>query len=223
MRPHYHSDDSSDDEEVEENASLPARRAQFTVHLLLDSLPRDQLEVFSWQNWEPLNVDNFFLLCKNQKNLRVLEMGPMNQAIDPLLEKQPDVFDKMGKIDSIDVYPDTIDRLKASHKLLKAKPNVANLCVSTGFEYATESDQPPDLHDSSTRPGLLTRTLFSHMMPFDKCKPLVLKNLDLDTIELRVSLVCGAQLLIAFATTLSMFFASRNPCGIWLVRDLANI
>lgn len=186
---HYQSDDSSEEEEVEESPLLPARRAQFTVRLLLDSLPRDQLEVFSWQNWEPLNVDNFFLLCRNQKKLRVLEMGPMNQPIDPLLEKLPDIFDKLTEIDSIDVYPDTMDRLRASHKLLKAKPEVANLCVSTGFEYANEGEPPPDLHDSSTRPGLLTRTLFSHMMPFEKCQPLMLKNLDLDTIELRVGLI----------------------------------
>lgn len=45
---HYHSDDSSDEEEVEESASIPARQAQFTVRLLLDFLPRDILYAFRY-------------------------------------------------------------------------------------------------------------------------------------------------------------------------------
>ena len=45
---HYHSDDSSGEEEVEESASIPARQAQFTVRLLLDFLPRDILDIFRY-------------------------------------------------------------------------------------------------------------------------------------------------------------------------------
>ncbi|MCJ1287072.1 hypothetical protein MMC26_006420 [Xylographa opegraphella] len=176
---HYHSDDSSEEEEVEESATIPARQAQFTVRLLLDFLPKDILNIFSWQNWEPLSVDNFLLLCKKQRSLRVLEIGPMDRPLAPVLEKHPDIFDKLTELNSIDVYPDTLDRLTASQKLLQAKPDIEHLCISTGFEYSNED--PDDLHDSSIRPGLISRTLFSHMQPFDKCKPFHLKNLDLDT------------------------------------------
>ena len=186
---HYPSDDSSEEDEPEESATIPARQAQFTVRLLLDFLPRDQLEAFSWQTWEPFSVDNFLLLCKKQKKLRLIEIGPMDRALDPVLEKQPDFFEDLTEIKSIDCYPESIDRLKAAQRALKAKPGIQNLCVSTGFEYAQEGlEIPPDLQDSSTRPGLLTRTLFSHMMPFETCTPYTLKDLDLDTIELRVSL-----------------------------------
>jgi hypothetical protein len=45
---HTYSDDSSDEEEVEENAQIPARQAQFTVRLLLDFLPANTLEVFRY-------------------------------------------------------------------------------------------------------------------------------------------------------------------------------
>ncbi|MCJ1384471.1 hypothetical protein MMC17_007588 [Xylographa soralifera] len=183
---HYHSDDSSEEEEVEESASIPARQAQFTVRLLLDFLPRDILDVFSWQNWEPLSVDNFLLLCNKQRSLKVLEIGPMDRPLAPVLEKYPNTFDKLTELNSIDVYPDTLDRLKASQRLLQAKPDIDHLCISTGFEYSNED--PEDLHDSSTRPGLISRTLFSHMQPFDNCKPFHLKNLDLDTIELRYAI-----------------------------------
>ena len=185
----YHSDDSSDEDDQEENVTIPARQSQLTVRILLDFLPANILEVFSWQNWEPLSVDNFMLLCQKQKSLRVLEIGPMDRPLDPLLEKHPDIFEGLTELNSVDVYPDTVDRLKASQKLLKAKPHIEHLCVSTGFEYAhNHNDIPEDLHDSSTRPGLISRTLFSHMMPFETCEsPMVLKNLDLDTIELRVT------------------------------------
>lgn len=45
---HYHSDDSSDEDESEENTVIPARQAQFTVRLLLDFLPSNILEVFRY-------------------------------------------------------------------------------------------------------------------------------------------------------------------------------
>ena len=109
----------------------------------------------------------------------------MDRPLTPVLEKHPDIFDKLTALNSIDVYPDTVDRLKASQRLLQAKPDIDNLCVSVGFQYSMED--PDDLHDSSTRPGLLSRTLFSHMQPFDNCKPFHLKKLDLDTVELRAS------------------------------------
>ncbi|MCJ1411703.1 hypothetical protein MMC19_005795 [Ptychographa xylographoides] len=180
---HYHSDDSSDEEDIEESASIPARQAQFTVRLLLDHLPRDTLQIFSWQNWEPLSVDNFILLCKKQHKLRVIEIGPMDTALTPILQKNLGIFENLKELNSIDMYPDSVDRLKASQILLQAKPEIAHLCVSNGFEYSNEV--PEDLHDSSTRHGLLSRTLFSHMQPFETCKPYCLSSLDLDTVELR--------------------------------------
>lgn len=48
------SSDESEEEEVEvrvEDVSGAARQAQLTVRLLLDFLPNDILETFSWQNW----------------------------------------------------------------------------------------------------------------------------------------------------------------------------
>lgn len=57
------------------------------------------------------------------------------------------------------------------------------LQLSSGFAYAGVI--PEDLEDSSTRPGLLTRTVFSHMMPFETCTPMILKKLSIDNIDLR--------------------------------------
>lgn len=55
--------------------------------------------------------------------------------------------------------------------------------LSSGFAYSGEIHG--DLEDSSTRPGLLTRTVFSHMMPFETCTPMILKKLSIDNIDLR--------------------------------------
>ena len=139
----------------------------------------------SWQCWEPLNVSNFELLCKNHHDsLRVVDIGPMDRLLFPVMNAKPKVFTGMPELYAIDMYPDTVDRLRACQKLLEDHPKVENLVVSNSF--AQSNELPEDLHDSSTRPGLLTRTIFSHKLPFERCKPLKLKNLDLDTIELRV-------------------------------------
>ena len=135
------------------------------------------------------------MLCRNHHDsLRVVDIGPMDRLLHPVMVANPKIFTAMPELHSIDMYPDTIDRLKACQKLLEDHPKVENLCVSNSFGHSLEI--PEDLHDSSTQPGLLTRTLFSHKLPFERCKPLQLKNLDLDTIELRVSLymmLCGVS------------------------------
>lgn len=58
------------------------------------------------------------------------------------------------------------------------------LRISSGFEY-NDAVVPHDLEDSSTRPGLITRTIFGHMLPFETCTPIVLKKLSIDNIDLR--------------------------------------
>ncbi|MCJ1309994.1 hypothetical protein MMC25_003655 [Agyrium rufum] len=175
---------SSSEDEVE---ALPeiGRQAQFTLGVLLTHLPKDTLEMFSWQCWEPLNVQNMLLLCQKQRKLQCLEIGPVNKDLFPVMEKNPKVFSGFTELKSIDMYPDTVDRLKACNKLLQDHPQVQNLCISNSFAYSTES--PDDLHDLSTGPGLITRSLFRHLLPFESCKPIELKHLDLDSQDLRYS------------------------------------
>ena len=157
------------------------------THAKVGELKLTNCLVSSWQNWEPFSIDNFLLLCKTQKSLKVLDLGPMDRPLLPLFEKNPNIFNDLADLHSVDLYPDTLDRLQVSQKLLHDKPRIEYLCISNAFEYSNEV--PDDLHDSSTRPGLLSRTLFSHMQPFDRCEPMCLRNLDLDTINLRVSLL----------------------------------
>ena len=177
------SDASSDEAEHGDDVKLTARQAHFTVRLLLDFLPRDTLETFRWQSWEPLSVDNFVLLCRNQRRLRVLQIDPTDGPLDPTLEKQPSVLEGLTGLETVDVYPDAVDRLKAANRLLRIRPGVKQLSVSVAYELSNEV--PEELHDSSTRPGVLSRTLFSHMLPFETCEPFNLTGLELCDVFLR--------------------------------------
>ena len=133
---------------------------------------------YSWQCWEPLSTDNFLLLIKkHHKSLRALDVGPMTRELAPSLEKQSELFTSLPQLKRLYLNPDTVDRLKACQKFLQAQPQIENLCIFSAFEHSNED--PEDLHDSSTRPGLLSRTIFSHKLPFDGCDPMILKTLDL--------------------------------------------
>lgn len=129
-------------------------------------------------------MDNWLLLCKKQKNLRAIEIGSMDRPLMPALEKEIKIAENFKNVTSLHFYPDKLDRLQACQKILEAKPNITKLYLASGFQYSNEST-PNDLHDSSTRPGLLTRTMFSHLLPFESCTPMALKNLNFDNIELR--------------------------------------
>lgn len=107
----------------------------------------------------------------------------MDRPLTPVLEKEINIAENFKRATSVHFYPDKLDRLQACQRILEAKPNITKLCLASGFQYSGEI--PNDLHDSSTRPGLLTRTMFSHLQPFDSCTPMVLKNLSLENIELR--------------------------------------
>ena len=180
-----HSDVSADEEAPTDDPKLRAPQAHFTIKLLLDFLPKDTLETFRWQSWEPLSTDNFVLLCRTQRRLKVLQIDPTNAQLDPVLAKEKGLLEEMKELTTVDIYPDSVDRLKAASRLLKAKPDIKQLSVSVWYELANEV--PDELHDQSTRPGVLTKELFGHMLPFEKCEPFKLTCLELCDVSLRVS------------------------------------
>ena len=137
----------------------------------------------SWQNWEPFSTDNWLLLMKKQKRLRAVEIESVDRDFMPELENNPGLLTNREGAASLHFYPDTIDRLKACQKVVETQTKFNELQLSSGFTYA--GPVPDDLEDSSTRPGLLTRTIFSHMMPFETCTPIVLKKLSIDNVDLR--------------------------------------
>lgn len=128
-------------------------------------------------------MDNWILLMTKQKRLKAVEIESVDRNLMPELEKNPGLLTNLEGAASLHFYPDTIDRLKACQKVVETQTKFNELQLSSGFAYAGEV--PDDLEDSSTRPGLLTRTVFSHMMPFETCSPIILKKLSIDNIDLR--------------------------------------
>ena len=129
-------------------------------------------------------MDNWILLMKKQKRLKAVEIASVDRPFMPVLEKQPSLTTNLTNLRSLHFYPDNLDRLKASQKLLETQPTISELQLSSGFHPDVEI--PEDLQDSSTRPGLMTRTIFSHFLPFERCTtPMTLKKLTLDNVDLR--------------------------------------
>ena len=128
-------------------------------------------------------MDNWVLLMKKQKRLKAVEIESVDRNFMPELDKNPSLLTDLQGATSLHFYPDSLDRLKACQRVVETQTKFNELQLSSGFAYAPQT--PDDLEDSSTRPGLLTRTIFSHMMPFETCTPMVLKKLSIDNIDLR--------------------------------------
>lgn len=129
-------------------------------------------------------MDNWVLLMKKQKRLKAVEIASVDRPFMPVLEKQPNLLRDLEAPKSLHFYPDNIDRLQACQKLLETQPNIDEIQLSSGFH--SDVEIPENLQDSSTRPGVMTRTIFSHFMPFDTCTaPMTLKKLTIDNVDLR--------------------------------------
>lgn len=174
-------------------------QAHLVTRMILELLPEDILERFSWCPWKPFKVDNLLLLYKRQRNLKNLEVIRLDRDFTPVLEKdeklQANVFKSAKRLF---LYPE--DRASISLSGLFVKKAAAQLeeltihanfrdghdpfdeLVAGGPEYI----DPRELNDSSREPGLLTRTIFGHQLPFDKCEPFSnLTSLSLHRVNVR--------------------------------------
>ncbi|KAI9816522.1 MAG: hypothetical protein M1827_001654 [Pycnora praestabilis] len=160
------------------------RQAQFTMRLLLDFLPAHILEDFRWNTWEPLSHETFILLCKKQQRLKRLEMNPLDTALMPILEKRPEILSRLDQVKSLQLCFVNRDSLSICQKVVELNPDIEKLEIILGFD-DDDHEALDTLHDSSAGPGLITSTVFSHMLPFDKCKPLKPKEVRLQDLDLR--------------------------------------
>lgn len=83
-------------------------------------------------------------------------------------------------------YPETRDTLDLCNSFLVKTKNIEEIIVHTNFDYRSPTIPARELNDSATGPGLITRSIFKHMLPFDKCTPMAgLKALRLHKVNLR--------------------------------------
>ena len=156
------------------------QQAHIISRMILEFLPKNILEEFSWCPWTRFSADNLLLLYKNQKKLRWLEAMDLDREILPEIEKNEklstETFQHTRKLA---LYPENRETLRlCEYFVQKAKDTVEEIILHANFNEPVghgEYIELRELNDSATGPGLISRTIFSPMLPFDNCEPF--KNL----------------------------------------------
>ena len=182
------------------------QQANLTIGMLLEFLPENSLEKFSWHPWSAFSADNLRLLYKKQRRMKWLEGIALDRDVLPDIEHKPEFEGIFTNVRKLGLYPDSREVLNMCHALIKRSPNVEKITLHASFEEDGDGAalQSRELNDSSTAPGmflaltlepehpanficegLITSTIFSHLLPFESCKPMALRDLTLQKINLR--------------------------------------
>ena len=160
-------------------------QANFAVRMILELLPENILEKFSWHPWSPFSGDNLVLLYKKQKRLNWAESIAMDRNVLEELQKIPSFEEQFANVKKIGLYPDSREVLDYCHFILKHTSKLDKITLHASFDDSDVHIPDRELNDSSTGPGLITSTIFGHMQPFAKCTPLALKEITLQKLGLR--------------------------------------
>lgn len=155
--------------------------------MILELLPENILEKFSWNPWSSFSGDNLVLLYKKQKRMKWMEAIALDRNVIEDLQKLPDLDKVFANVRALGLYPDSLEVLDFCHFLLENTPKCKLERIVIHASLA-EIDSPipgRELHDTSVQPGVINTTIFSHMQPFAKCTPLALKEITLRCIKLR--------------------------------------
>jgi hypothetical protein len=163
------------------------QQANFAVRTLLEFLPENILDKFSWHPWSAFSSENLQLLYRKQRKMKWLEAIALDKDILEELEKWTDFDDMFSNTRKLGLYPDSREVLNMCAALLKRTPKVEKITLHASFDEDHDASPIPsrELNDSSTGPGLITRTIFGHLRPFENCQPLALRDLTLQKIHLR--------------------------------------
>ncbi|KAF1963357.1 hypothetical protein CC80DRAFT_397288 [Byssothecium circinans] len=183
------------------------QQANFAIRMILELLPENILEKFSWHPWSPFNHENLILLYKKQKRMKWLEGIALEKNVLEELQKIPDFEQTFQNVRKLGLYPDSREVLDFCHMLVKNSPKAEKITLHASFEENESPISNRELNDSSTGPGLITSTMFSHMQPFDKCTPLALKDVTLQKISLRYASSTYCKLINFRSVTSIKIFA----------------
>ena len=141
----------------------------------------------SWCPWKKFSTDTLLLLYRKQRKMKWLEVMDLERDILPDLKKnekmQKELFQHTRRLA---LYPENRESLRlCGFYVQKTADVLEDLNVHTSFHETIDprDPSPPDIiepreiNDSGTRPGLLTQSIFGHMLPFESCEPF--KNLTI--------------------------------------------
>ena len=166
-------------------------QAHLVTRMILEFLPEDILDEFSWCPWRSFSADNLLLLYKKQKKMRWLEAMDLDRSVLSQLKKQPNLHTQaFSCARKLALYPENRETLSlCGFYVGNTAHNLEELIIHPNFLESRNNSpplEPRELNDSATQPGLFSRTVFAHMMPLDRASPLPkLKSLRLHKISLR--------------------------------------
>lgn len=105
------------------------QQANFAIRMILELLPENQLEKFSWHPWSPFSGDNLLLLYKKQKCMKWMESISLDRDVLQELEKVSDIAKSFQHVRKIGLYPDSREVLDFCHFLLKSTVNRTYMCT----------------------------------------------------------------------------------------------
>lgn len=89
-------------------------KANFAIRMILELLPENILEKFSWHPWSPFSAENQILLFKKQKRMEWLEGISLDRNVLQEIQTIPD-FDKVFQnVRRLGLYPDSRDVVSSS-------------------------------------------------------------------------------------------------------------
>lgn len=170
-----------------DKCSNQVNQANLAIRMLIEFLPEHSLEKFSWHPWTAFSADNLKLLYKKQKNMKWLEGISLDRNILPELEQESSFDALFENVRKLGLYPDSRDVLDMCGALVKRSKKLEKITLHASFD--DDTDRPTitsrELNDGATAPGLITTTIFGHLMPFETCQPMALKDFTLQKINLR--------------------------------------
>lgn len=168
------------------------QQAHFATRMLLEFLPEDILEEFSWCPWRPFSADNLVLLYKKQRRMKWLEVMDLDRPVLPELKRdlrlQKAMFTTAKKLA---LYPENRETLDLSGFVVeKTAAQLEELILHCNFHAIDPRDGEiignRELVDSATGPGLLTSSIFRCKLPFEQAAPFPrLRSLRLHRVNLR--------------------------------------
>lgn len=128
------------------------------------------------------------------KWLEVMDLDRPNALQE--IQKSPKLTENLFKCArKLALYPENRPTLDLCHYFVKNTTDVLEeLIIHANFDEPDPHDHSPnantidlrELNDTATGPGLISSTIFGHMMPFDVCEPFRnLKSLRLHRVNLR--------------------------------------
>ncbi|KAL9059134.1 MAG: hypothetical protein Q9162_001352 [Coniocarpon cinnabarinum] len=170
-------------------------QAQVTLGMMLQMLPRNSLETFSWRSWTPLSKKNLELLYRNQRKITNMEVVATDYEIDEAMISRLSLDDMAKNGKTLNFLFNSKYALEFANQLIRRCPRpLKQLMIITNFKakyYSAEENYGEGhlpLQDSADRHGRIFSTMFRRSLGeddfLDASEPLQVETIILTGVSL---------------------------------------